>query len=91
MATCVAVCPMADTYVSTGGCPTGSRCFTFSDIAICFRDCNSASDCFPGEMCDGEGSCVQVSDDGGVPSTDGGAPADGSVPTDGGALDASAG
>lgn len=80
--TCIYVCPPAGTYVSTGGCPSGSRCFTLdAELAICFRDCNDADDCFEGEECDAEGSCVAS-----APAADGGAaPTDGGVPVDGGA------
>ncbi len=56
--TCVYVCAAGGAYVSTGGCPAGSRCFSLTDVAVCFRDCTSSADCFAGEMCDGEGSCV---------------------------------
>ena len=87
--TCVWVCPSAGTYVSTGDCPTGSRCFNLMDFSICFRDCNSAADCFAGEECDGEGSCVGGAPpmtDGGMPGTDAGVPVDATVPmVDGGA------
>ena len=39
MGECVYVCPASSSYVTTGGCPTGSRCFQLTDVAICFRDC----------------------------------------------------
>jgi len=85
--TCVLFCPTVSTYVSTGSCPSGSRCFDLTDVSICFRDCNGPSDCFAGETCDGDGSCaVPPPPDGGVP-TDAGAPDGG---PDGGAPDASA-
>jgi hypothetical protein len=84
---CVTLCePSAGTYVSTGGCPTGSRCFDLVEAGLCFPDCNTGADCASGR-CDGEGSCVEPEGepppDGGVPATDGGVPADGGTP-DGG-------
>ncbi|MEC7522781.1 MAG: hypothetical protein VYE22_23025 [Myxococcota bacterium] len=77
MGTCVYVCPPdTSSYITTGGCPSGSRCFTLrDDLAICFRDCNTASDCFDGEECDGEGSCVPMA----APPADGGGAPDGGV------------
>lgn len=86
--TCLYFCPPSGSYVSTGDCPTGSRCFTLdTDFALCFRDCNSAADCFDGEECDGEGSCVAGEappTDGGV--TDGGATGDGGITLPDGAI-----
>lgn len=63
---CLYTCPSATDYVSNGACPSGSRCFNLGDFSLCFRDCNSASDCFADEMCDSEGSCVPVPMDGGA-------------------------
>ncbi|MEQ8455884.1 MAG: hypothetical protein RLO52_13600 [Sandaracinaceae bacterium] len=81
MGTCLYACPPASTYITTGGCPTGARCFTLdAELALCFRDCNSAADCFDGEECDGEGSCVPMA----APTTDGGTPADGGAAPDAG-------
>lgn len=79
---CVTTCtPTAANYVSTGGCPTGSRCFDLTDavgVALCFPDCNSASDC-ASDNCDGEGSCVDPEEepapDGGTGTPDAGTPA----------------
>ncbi|MGE0786030.1 MAG: hypothetical protein AB7S26_10105 [Sandaracinaceae bacterium] len=89
MGTCLYFCPEAGTYVSTGGCPSGTRCFTLDGFALCFRDCNTAADCFPGEECDGDGSCVPPAPpdggvgDGGMTMGDAGGPMDGGV-ADGG-------
>ncbi len=79
---CLTTCtPSEATYVSTGDCPTGSRCFDLRDTeigaALCFPDCNSGTDCATG-ACDGENSCV-----GGEPT----APPDGGM-GDAGASDA---
>lgn len=54
---CVLPCDSAATYVSTGGCPSGSRCFLLSGGSICFPDCTSGADCVTG-ACDDEGSCT---------------------------------
>lgn len=54
---CVIPCDSAATYVSTGGCPRGSRCFLLSESSICFPDCTSGADCVTGS-CDDEGSCT---------------------------------
>lgn len=67
---CIAACtPSTLTYVSTGGCPTGSRCFDFGGEAYCYTDCNSGTDCASG-ACDGEGSCVGTA----APTPDAGPP-----------------
>jgi hypothetical protein len=61
--TCAYLCPFSSSYVTTGGCPSGTRCFSYRtemDFGVCFRDCNSATDCATGETCDGEGSCVAM-------------------------------
>jgi len=90
MGTCSALCPVADTHVSKGGCPAGSRCIKGSgDVSICLRDCHMDTDCFEGETCNAEGSCVQPAADGGMPGDggppgDGGMPGDAAVPGDGG-------
>ncbi len=88
---CLTTCTPGADYVSTGGCPTGSRCFDLGTSGgICFPDCNSGSDCATG-ACDSEGSCEPpAAPDGGVPDggvADGGV-ADGGV-ADGGVADAS--
>jgi len=88
---CLELCEPGGTYVTTGGCPAGARCFTFdTDYALCFADCTMDSDCSTNN-CDGEGSCVEPTGsamDGGTPdggpSTDGGPAPDGGPPTDGG-------
>ena len=69
---CVPTCELADTYVSTGGCPLGSRCFNLGEGGVCFRDCDDTHACPAGEMCDAEGSCVQSA----PPDTDAGMPMD---------------
>lgn len=55
---CGRECTPGGTYVSTGGCPTGFRCFDLGMGGACFRDCNAAHMCPMGMMCDNEGSCV---------------------------------
>ncbi|MBX3247297.1 MAG: hypothetical protein KF901_08955 [Myxococcales bacterium] len=61
---CVSVCAPASTYVSTGVCPTGFRCFTLSaEVGICFRDCDATNACPTGMECDSEGSCVPADDE----------------------------
>ena len=83
--TCVYACPDAMTYVSTGGCPSGSRCFPVQDLSLCFRDCTSSADCFTGETCDSEGSCLGAQQDGGPPvAVDAGPPTDAGPPVDAG-------
>jgi hypothetical protein len=57
---CVRQCEPATTYVSTGDCPSGSRCFTVDAAtgnAFCFPDCETGSDCTSGS-CDAEGGCI---------------------------------
>ena len=97
---CFVGCAAGPTYVTTGGCPTGARCFDLGGDGVCFRDCDDTHPCPTGMGCDGEGSCI-VEDvapmmdggvptgDGGLPDTDGGAPdSDGGTPDeDGGAPD----
>jgi hypothetical protein len=57
---CIAPCTPGATYVSTGMCPSGFRCFDLGmGNGACFRDCNNAHACPMGMMCDGEGSCVR--------------------------------
>ncbi len=58
---CVVTCTPGDTYVSTGGCPTGSRCFDGgAGIGVCLPDCQIDADCVNGQ-CDDDGSCVPPS------------------------------
>lgn len=54
---CIPECFAGPTPISTGDCPTGSRCFRGGGSAFCFPDCHSASDCTSG-VCDGDGSCA---------------------------------
>lgn len=57
--TCEVLCAPAGTYVTTGTCPTGFRCFTLGeDLGLCFRDCDATHACPTGYECDEEGSCV---------------------------------
>ncbi len=58
---CIPTCMPGSTYVSTGGCPMGFRCFSLSAGGACFRDCNATHPCGAGLECDGEGSCVTPS------------------------------
>lgn len=54
---CLYECPEAPTYVSQGGCPTGSRCLTFGPgDAFCFPDCAANEDCALG-VCLSDGTC----------------------------------
>ncbi len=53
---CVVECTPGGTYVSTGGCPKGSRCFDFSGVAYCYPDCGDETGCGTG-VCDGDGAC----------------------------------
>ena len=55
---CLASCTPGSTYVSTGGCPTGARCFDLGGGGVCFQDCDATHPCPAGQDCDGEGSCV---------------------------------
>jgi hypothetical protein len=59
MGFCFLSCTNGGTYVSTGGCATGSRCFML-DMDICFFDCDATHACPTGMMCDDEGSCVPM-------------------------------
>lgn len=80
---CLALCPPADTYVSTGGCPSGFRCFTLEfeePVGICFRDCDATHPCGTGQECDSEGSCVPEQVDGGTPPADAGTDSDAGMP-----------
>lgn len=56
--TCLELCTPASTYVTTGGCPEGYRCFTLGSNGICFRDCDASNPCPTGYGCDAEGSCI---------------------------------
>ncbi len=88
---CQVACTPGMLYVSTGGCPSGSRCFpTGGGAGLCFLDCNTAADCpIPGSTCDAEFSCIPPAAmpidagavDGGGVGVDGG-------DSDGGVLDA---
>ncbi|MDP3278930.1 MAG: hypothetical protein Q8Q09_27305 [Deltaproteobacteria bacterium] len=55
---CALTCRGGSTYVTTGGCPSGSRCFGDTTGGFCYRDCDATHPCGAGLMCDGEGSCV---------------------------------
>lgn len=58
---CLAACTPGATYITTGGCPTGSRCFDLqANGGVCFQDCDATHACPTGQMCDPEGSCVGV-------------------------------
>jgi hypothetical protein len=49
---CAALCsPTESTTVSTGGCPSGFRCWDEGLLFFCFPDCDDDSDC-------GAGSCT---------------------------------
>lgn len=56
---CLVSCSQAETYISTGDCPTGYRCFNLGGSARCFRDCDGTHPCPTGFSCDGEGSCIR--------------------------------
>lgn len=62
---CVRPCVSGGTYVSTGGCPMGSRCFDFGtdEGAFCYPDCATDADCVHG-VCDEEGACIAPIADG---------------------------
>lgn len=54
---CLQPCPVAATYSSTGGCPSGSRCYAWdASNGYCFPDCQVNADCTTG-MCFADGSC----------------------------------
>lgn len=83
--TCLTPCEGGSTYITTGGCPMGFRCFDLTDFALCYRDCDATHPCPSGYDCDGEGSCVggdapetdagmMMATDGGAAATDGGTP-----------------
>ena len=83
-ARCTYLCEPASTFVSTSGCPTGSRCFTLSrTFAQCFRNCRTDADCEVFEECDSEASCVLRPFDAGPRPIDAG-PFDGAVDIDAG-------
>jgi hypothetical protein len=49
---CAPLCQRtAQTEVSTGGCPGGSRCWDTGLLTFCFPDCRGPADCTPG-LCD---------------------------------------
>lgn len=60
MGRCIPLCTAGATYVSTGGCPSGWRCFDLEGNGVCFRDCDATHPCPADQMCDGEGSCVAM-------------------------------
>lgn len=80
---CSKECPRPEgtAYVSTGGCPSGSRCFelqTTDPIGQCFVDCEVQEDCLSvgeGYWCDSDGSCEPppppAEEDAGIPEVDG--------------------
>jgi hypothetical protein len=55
---CLASCEPGSTYITTGSCPTGFRCFDLMGQGVCFQDCDATHACPAGQMCDAEGSCV---------------------------------
>jgi hypothetical protein len=62
MRICAVRCPRAATYISTGGCPRGFRCFTVGDeMGWCVRDCDAMHPCPTGFRCDVEGRCLPPS------------------------------
>lgn len=63
MGRCFNNCTSTATYVSTGGCPSGFRCFGMGDgmAGTCYRDCDMTHPCPTGQECDEEGSCVPTS------------------------------
>lgn len=83
---CQVGCNPGMAYTSTGGCPSGSRCFPIGmGAGLCFIDCNTAADCpIPGSTCDSEFSCIPPAP---VP-VDGGMGSDAGVPDDAGTADA---
>ncbi|MBK8172072.1 MAG: hypothetical protein IPK60_17250 [Sandaracinaceae bacterium] len=95
---CTRTCPFTagQGYVSTGGCPSGSRCFepADGDEGLCYTDCEVQEDCLTmgAEFwCDGDGACEPppppADEDAGMPDLDAGAP-DAASATDAGAADA---
>lgn len=76
---CSQVCDPGPAGIGTGGCPTGSRCFAIGDsLAVCFADCNDASECSAENTCDEDGSCfpefMAPDMDAGMPDMDAGTP-----------------
>jgi len=55
---CLANCMPGSTYITTGTCPAGFRCFDLEGSGVCFQDCDATHACPTGQMCDAEGSCV---------------------------------
>jgi hypothetical protein len=87
---CTRLCtPSEDTYVSTGGCPSGSRCFVIEeDFALCFPDCEEDADCST-DSCDSENTCVDPPPvDAGMPDAGPDAGPIDAGPNDAGAVDA---
>ena len=81
---CLKSCTPSDSYVSNGGCPTGSRCFTFdkaNNFAVCMPDCKNGTQCSSGS-CTLDGACSIPT---GSQPSDSGAGGDGAVGTDSGA------
>ncbi|MBA3461607.1 MAG: hypothetical protein H0T46_16715 [Deltaproteobacteria bacterium] len=58
---CLRQCEAADTYVSRGSCPLGSRCFTGIPKGnnFCRPDCTMDSQCTTAK-CDAEGGCAPM-------------------------------
>lgn len=55
---CLLPCTPGGTYVSTGGCASGSRCFNLGGgEAFCYPICRDDGDCAVGE-CDPNGACI---------------------------------
>ena len=73
---CTTPCkPSAKSYVSTGGCGTGTRCFDFgimdgADLALCMATCAKDSDCASND-CEA-GTCAFPSPDASIPNPDAG-------------------
>lgn len=60
MGRCIPLCTPGSTYISTGTCPVGWRCFDLGGNGVCFRDCDATHPCPADQMCDAEGSCVAM-------------------------------
>ena len=59
--TCEVLCEPGASYVTTGTCPTGFRCFDLGEeFGLCFRDCDATHACPTDYECDEEGSCVAI-------------------------------
>ena len=83
--------PTGTPYVSTGGCPSGSRCFELDipdPIGYCFTDCEAQEDCLgeaAGYWCDIDGACEPPPP---PADADAGVPDDAGTDLDGGVADA---